>query len=100
MHRLGLRSWCLRCVGEEIVILQEDAIGPAEPDDVALIARRYSYVGGSFYDVVFLSNRMIVQKILQNDCVELRRESLSVLRETVLRQSFYCKPVCGCPSVG
>jgi len=51
-------------VGEQIIHLQVDAIGPTEADDVALVARSNFYVGGTVDDVVLFTDGAVSEEVL------------------------------------
>jgi hypothetical protein len=53
-------------VGEQVVHLQVNAVGPAEADDIALVACGDLNVGGAADDVVLLADGAVMREILAN----------------------------------
>jgi len=87
-------------VGQQVVYLQIDAVGPSEADDIALIPSSDLYMGGAADYVVFFADGAVEQEVLQDSLRELLRNARGVASESILRKTLYRHPVCGCPSEG
>ena len=53
-------------MSEQVVHLEVDAVGPAETDDIALVACGDFYVGGAADDVVLFTDGAIMLEVLAN----------------------------------
>jgi hypothetical protein len=90
----------LRGLLEQVVHLEIDAVGPAEADDVGLIAGRDLDVGRADDDVVLLADGAVAEKVVEDGLRELCCDAVCVGGETELRKAFYGEPCRGGPAVG
>src|SRR5438552_1590422 len=54
----------LVCVGEQVVHLEVNTVGPAEANDIALVTCGNFYVGGATDDVVLFADGAVMHEVL------------------------------------
>src|ERR1700688_209477 len=87
-------------VGEQVVHLEVNTVGPAEADDVALVTCGDFYVGGAADDVVLFADGAVMHKVLADRLRESGRDAARIISEPILVESLYGKPGGRSPAEG